>query len=301
MGGPDVGVLLYQTTNGAVVHLDGQCFELPGVDWDEIFRRRDDPVDWLLPQRGRAISVPEDVARLGAGNTESSFPWRTPGPTALCAPIGTQEVWAAGVTYYRSRSARMEESADTGGGDFYDRVYSAKRPELFFKASPHRVVGHGQQVRIRSDATWNVPEPELTVCVSSSGRIIGYTIGNDMSSRDIEGENPLYLPQAKVYDGCCALGPGILLCSDPLPEATEVALTIRRENQEVFSGATRLDQMKRQPAELVDYLFRENSFPAGCFLLTGTGVVPPNDFTLQSGDEIRISIEPIGTLENTVG
>jgi 2-dehydro-3-deoxy-D-arabinonate dehydratase len=192
----------------------------------------------------------------------------------------------------------MEESA--AEGDFYDRVYSAPRPELFFKASPHRVVGHGQPVRIRRDARWNVPEPELTVCLSSGGRIIGYTIGNDMSARDIEGENPLYLPQAKVYDRCCALGPCIVAGAEPLPPSTEIAMEIRRDTALVFTGSTRLEQMKRTPPELVDYLFRENSFPNGCFLLTGTGIVPPNDFTLQSGDVIRITVEPIGTLENTV-
>ena len=273
---------LYRTTRGAMLDVDGQCFEPAGVEWDEVFRRAD-PADWLL--RETQTRRPPEAA---------------PSPGDLLPPIAGQEVWAAGVTYYRSRSARMEESSHAGGGDFYDRAYSAPRPELFFKASPHRVVGHRRGVRIRSDANWSVPEPELTVCVSSAGQIIGYTIGNDLSSRDIEGENPLYLPQAKVYDGCCALGPGILLGADPLPESTEIALLIRRGEAVVFSGSTQLDQMKRKPPELIEYLFRDNSFPAGCFLMTGTGIVPPNDFTLQSGDEIRITIEPIGTLQNTV-
>ena len=177
---------LYRTTRGALLEADGQHFELGNLDWDELVNRSD-LGNWLLEQR--AVLSPVDAP---------------PTPDDLLPPIGAQEVWAAGVTYYRSRSARMEESA--GEGDYYDRVYSAARPELFFKASPHRVVGPGQQVRIRSDSQWNVPEPELTACVASDGRIVGYTIGNDMSSRDIEGENPLYLPQAKVYDGCCALG-----------------------------------------------------------------------------------------------
>lgn len=271
---------LYRTVQGAAVELDGQYFKLGQVDWDAVFRQ-DDPGDWLVRQA-------KGVEPSGQG----------PGAEELLAPIGSQEVWAAGVTYYRSRSARMEESDE--GGDFYDRVYSADRPELFFKASPHRVVGPGGAVRIRSDASWNVPEPELTMCVSSAGRIFGVTIGNDMSSRDIEGENPLYLPQAKVYDGCCALGPAIVVLAEPLPESTQIVMEIGRGGAVVFSGSTSLEQMKRRPEELVEYLFRENSFPDGCFLLTGTGVVPPSEFTLQSGDEIRITIGPIGTLVNTV-
>lgn len=290
---------LYRTPRGPLLEQDGQCVELTDCDWDEVFRRPD-PAGWL-PGKSAGESFPIEALQdtSAADGEEDSRPLFL-APRDLLPPIGGQEVWAAGVTYYRSRSARMEESADAGGGDFYDRVYSAPRPELFFKASPHRVVGHRGRVRIRSDAAWNVPEPELTACISSAGQIIGYTIGNDMSSRDIEGENPLYLPQAKVYDGCCALGPGILLGGEPLPDATEVAIAISRDGAVVFSGATRLDQLKRKPPELVEYLFRDNSFPAGCFLLTGTGVVPPSGFTLQSGDRIRITIEPIGTLENTV-
>src|SRR5690606_16454917 len=218
----------------------------------------------------------------------------TPDLTGLQPPIGSQEVWAAGVTYYRSRTARMEESKSAGGGDFYDRVYEAERPELFFKATPHRVRGHQQAVRIRSDARWNVPEPELTLMVTSNGRIVGYTVGNDMSSRDIEGENPLYLPQAKVYDGSCALGPGLLVAETPLPPSTEIVLTIARAGATVYEGRTTLDAMRRTPESLVEFLFRDNTFPAGCLLLTGTGIVPPDDFTLASGDEIAIAIEPIG-------
>jgi 2-dehydro-3-deoxy-D-arabinonate dehydratase len=273
---------VYRTKRGVVLEQDGQLCLLPNTDWDELFRRSD-PAAWLLrvDQPRQAVSAKPDA-------------------DALLPPIVGQEVWAAGVTYYRSRSARMEEASDAGGGDFYDRVYAAERPELFFKASPHRVVGHGGPIRIRSDAQWNVPEPELTVCVTSGGRIFGYTIGNDVSSRDIEGENPLYLPQAKVYDGCCALGPGILLAEGPMPPETEITLQIRRNGEMVFSGTTRLEAMKRKPEELVAYLFRENSFPAGCFLMTGTGIVPPNDFTLRSRDDVWISIASIGTLQNTV-
>jgi len=210
-------------------------------------------------------------------------------------------VWAAGVTYYRSRDARIQESKSSGGGDFYDRVYSADRPELFFKATPHRVVGPNGNVAIRDDATWSVPEPELTLLITPTERIVGYTIGNDMSSRDIEGENPLYLPQAKVYDRSCALGPCILVTNSPLPRSTEIQLEIRRRGETAFSGSTSLDAMKRDPASLVGFLYRNNSFPNGCFLLTGTGIVPPDSFTLKTGDEIRITITDIGTLINYVG
>jgi 2-dehydro-3-deoxy-D-arabinonate dehydratase len=194
----------------------------------------------------------------------------------------------------------MAESKDAGGGDFYDRVYTAERPELFFKATPSRVAGTNSEVRIRSDAKWSVPEPELTLVVNSRGEIIGYTAGNDMSSRDIEGENPLYLPQAKVYDRSCALGPCILVSSEALPKETAIRIEIVRGSAAVFAGETSLKEMKREPAELVAYLFRENRFSAGALLMTGTGIVPPDDFTLAPGDRVRISIDPIGTLENVV-
>ncbi|HEY4011421.1 MAG TPA: fumarylacetoacetate hydrolase family protein [Acidobacteriaceae bacterium] len=226
----------------------------------------------------------------------------TPAPQAgeILAPIGSQEVWAAGVTYFRSRSARMEESKDAGGGSFYDRVYSATRPELFFKATARRVIGPGGEVRIRSDASWSVPEPELTLLINPRGQIIGYTIGNDMSSRDIEGENPLYLPQAKVYDGSCALGPCVLLSSEPLAKSTAIQIQILRGESSAFESSTTLAELKRDPAELASYLFRDNSFPDGAFLMTGTGIVPGDEFTLAHGDVIRITIEGIGTLENRV-
>ena|ERR1700687_2527415 len=219
----------------------------------------------------------------------------------LKAPIGTQEVWAAGVTYYRSREARIHESKVSGGGDFYDRVYDAERPELFFKATAHRVVGSGGQVAIRDDSSWSVPEPELALLISPSGQVIGYTVGNDMSSRSIEGENPLYLPQAKVYGRSCALGPCVLITQDPLPPSTEISMEILRDGMKEFTGTTLLSRMKRDAALLVQYLYRNNIFPSGCFLLTGTGIVPPDSFTLRSGDEIQITIAAIGTLVNTVG
>jgi 2-dehydro-3-deoxy-D-arabinonate dehydratase len=218
----------------------------------------------------------------------------------LQAPIENQEVWASGVTYYRSRSARIEESKDAGGGDFYDRVYSAERPELFFKAVAHKVAGPNSYVKIRRDATWSVPEPELTLLINPRAQIIGYTVGNDMSSRDIEGTNPLYLPQAKVYDRSCALGPGILIRKEPMPSSTQIHLEILRSAQTEFSATTTLAELKRDPKVLVEYLFRDHSFPFGCFLLTGTGIVPPDSFTLRTGDEIHISIAGIGTLKNTV-
>jgi 2-dehydro-3-deoxy-D-arabinonate dehydratase len=219
----------------------------------------------------------------------------------LLAPIGSQEVWAAGVTYHRSRDARMEESESAGGGDFYDRVYRAERPELFLKATPHRVVGSRGKVAIRSDAKWSVPEPELALLISPGGRILGYAVANDMSSRDIEGENPLYLPQAKVYDRSCALGPCVLVSSDPLPPSTGIHLDILRGGRSAFTGRIALTELKRDPKTLVEYLYRDNSFPRGSFLLTGTGIVPPDTFTLQAGDEIRITIDAIGTLVNWVG
>lgn len=217
----------------------------------------------------------------------------------LLAPIDRQEVWAAGVTYRRSRTARMEESE--GAASFYDKVYVAARPELFMKATPHRVVGPGGEVRIRRDARWNVPEPELALVISSRLKLVGFTAGNDMSSRDIEGENPLYLPQAKVYNACCALGPCVTLFGDmPPAEQIGIRLAIRRGGETAFSGATNVGQMARTFDDLIDYLGRDNSFPDGAVLLTGTGVVPGDDFTLQPGDEVEISIDGIGTLANRV-
>lgn len=216
-------------------------------------------------------------------------------------PMGTQEIWASGVTYMRSKEARMEESKKAGGGTFYDRVYDAERPELFFKATPQRTVGDGGTVRIRKDSGWDVPEPELTLFISSEGTIEGYTIGNDMSSRSIEGENPLYLPQAKTYEGCAGLGPCIYVPEVPIDSKSKIRLEILRENSMAFFSEITIDQMKRKHSELVDFLFRECNFPKGCFLMTGTGIIPPDEFTLLVGDEIRISIDHIGTLVNFVG
>ena len=215
------------------------------------------------------------------------------------APIDRQEVWAAGVTYKRSQVARMEESET--GATHYDRVYTAKRPELFFKATPHRVVGPNQPIRVRNDSRWTVPEPELALVISPDLELVGYTIGNDMSARDIEGENPLYLPQAKLYDDCCALGPTVLLADQPLNLAeTKIILRIRRGTTEVFADETNLGQMARSFDELIDWLGNDNSFPHGVILLTGTGIVPPDQFTLQSGDVVTIEISGIGSLANPV-
>ncbi|MEY3173862.1 MAG: hypothetical protein RLZZ436_1776 [Planctomycetota bacterium] len=217
----------------------------------------------------------------------------------ILAPIDRQEVWAAGVTYKRSQIARMEESESAAS--HYDKVYTADRPELFFKATPHRTSGPGQPLRVRSDSSWSVPEPEFTLVISRSGRIVGYTIGNDMSARDIEGENPLYLPQAKFYRQCAGLGPAVLLAEQPLePERTEIQLEIRRGGAVVFSGSTSLSQMKRTPEELAAWLCRENEFPDGAFLMTGTGIVPNDSFTLENGDSVSISISGIGTLTNPI-
>jgi 2-dehydro-3-deoxy-D-arabinonate dehydratase len=270
---------LYRTSKGVFVEESDSYYLVAGVEWDDLI------CDTDLQARARAAISKDASTSLDTAT--------------VLAPIVSQEVWAAGVTYYRSRSARMEESKHAGGGDFYDRVYAAERPELFFKATGRRVVGPRAAVRIRSDAKWSVPEPELALLMNPSGTIVGCTIGNDMSSRDIEGENPLYLPQAKVYDGSCALGPCVLLSAEP-PSQTAIHLEITRHSTTVFAGSTTLAGLKRDPKELVKFLFRDNSFPQGVFLMTGTGIVPGDDFTLASGDIIRIAIDGIGTLENYV-
>src|SRR5580700_8579709 len=272
---------LYRCRHGIVAEHEDHFYTVNASSWDEVVTR-------------------EDLADYLHHAIRGMTPLDGPAPQDLLAPIGSQEVWAAGVTYYRSRNARMEESSSAGGGDFYDRVYQAARPELFFKSMPHRVAGPGAKVAIRDDASWSVPEPELTLLVTPGGLITGYTIGNDMSSRDIEGENPLYLPQAKVYSGSCALGPGILVSEGPLTPSTEIAIKILREGSVAFEGQVALTELKRDPRTLVEYLFRDNVFPNGCFLMTGTGIVPDSSFTLARGDLIRITIEPIGTLENEV-
>jgi 2-dehydro-3-deoxy-D-arabinonate dehydratase len=270
---------LFRTSNGLFVEENDNYYLVSGAAWDDLICDAD------LHAHVRAAISKDALTTLD--------------PATVLAPVVSQEVWAAGVTYYRSRSARMEESKGAGGGDFYDRVYAAERPELFFKATGRRVVGPRAAVRIRSDAKWSVPEPELTLLMNPSGRIVGYTIGNDMSSRDIEGENPLYLPQAKVYDGSCALGPCVLLSDEP-PSQTAIHLEIVRQSTTAFAASTTLAELKRDPKDLVKFLFRDNSFPQGVFLMTGTGIVPGDAFTLASGDMIRIAIDGIGTLENYV-
>ena len=243
---------LYRTNDVPYVERQGKFYRVPETSWD-------------------ALVTHEGLHAYLSAVAEKNDPAKNFSSLQLLAPIANQEVWASGVTYYRSRSARMEESKDAGGGDFYDRVYSAERPELFFKATASRVAGPGSFVRIRSDASWSVPEPELTLLLNHRGQIIGYTVGNDMSSRDIEGENPLYLPQAKVYDRSCALGPCVLVSSEPLPSSTAIELEILRGGNAEFTGATTLAELKRKPTTLAEYLFRDNSFPNGAFLMTGTG------------------------------
>jgi 2-dehydro-3-deoxy-D-arabinonate dehydratase len=215
------------------------------------------------------------------------------------APIDAQEIWAAGVTYKRSKVAREEESQ--GAAQFYNKVYTAERPELFLKATPSRVVHPGQPVRIRADANWSVPEPELTLVISPAGKIVGFTVGNDMSSRDIEGENPLYLPQAKIYKGSCSVGPLITpVAAMPELALVEIQLVIERKGHVAFSGSTTISQMARTVEDLANWLYRENEFPNGALLLTGTGIVPPDAFTLAHGDMVNITIAGIGTLRNPV-
>ena len=273
-------IKLYHSQEGIFAENDKQFYRIPG-GWDDLVNQ-DDPYT-CIKQMLRSLK-PEKFQEI----------------PSLLPPIGGQEVWASGVTYYKSREARMDESKDAGGGDFYDRVYYADRPELFMKALPHRVVGHGQKVKIRGDSQWNVPEPELTLMINPTGKIVGYTIGNDMSSRDIEGENPLYLPQAKCYDQSAALGPCMLVTNEAISENTNIRIDISRLGKLVFTGETVVNQIKRRFDELIKYLYLELSFPNGCLLMTGTGIVPPNEFTLDHGDEIRITIDRIGTLINYV-
>lgn len=218
----------------------------------------------------------------------------------LEAPIGTQEIWAAGVTYLRSKEARMDEAKDSGSADFYAKVYEAKRPELFFKSTATRSAGPDQEVFIRKDSHWNVPEPELTLFANATGKIVGYTIGNDMSSRDIEGENPLYLPQAKCYQRAAAIGPCLLVTPKPIDADTQIHMSIERNKEIVFNGSISINQMKRKHDELISYLFMEMDFPQGVYLMTGTCLVPPNDFTLAADDLVHISIDGIGSLRNKV-
>jgi len=275
---------LYKTRTGILIQRDASFYALENENWDAFVND-----DNLFQKMKLATSERKPVG--GRGVFDDSV---------LLPPIGQQEVWACGVTYYRSKVGRQEESKSSGGSDFYARVYEAERPEIFFKATPHRVVGHLGNVRIRKDSVWNVPEPELTLMVTTSGKIVGFTIGNDMSSRSIEGENPLYLPQAKTYDGSAAIGPGIYITEEPLNPTTLIDLKILRNGKIVFAGNITINQIVRKFEDLVSFLYRECSFPVGALVMTGTGIVPGSDFTLQKGDAIHITIEPIGTLINTV-
>src|SRR6476646_657691 len=277
-------IKIYKTSKGIVIHQGNDFFLSKESEWDKFINRKD--LFKKVNNDLKGLTANSDLSEMIVDN--------------LTAPIGAQEIWAAGVTYLRSREARMEESKDAGGGDFYAKVYEADRPELFFKATAYRTVGPGDVVRIRKDSQWNVPEPELTLFICSQGTIEGYTIGNDMSSRDIEGENPLYLPQAKSYNGSAAIGPCLYVPGEPIHPDSMIHLEIKRQTALIFSGEISINRMKRKHKELVEYLFRETSFPQGVYLMTGTGIVPPDHFTLKTGDEVRISIENIGTLVNTV-
>lgn len=277
-------MILYRTAAGPVVEHEARLFPVGDISWEELVNR-DDLFRFLSDFVGRARQT---------STVHAASP--------VLAPIGDrQELWAAGVTYFRSRTARMEE-AQVGGndGNFYDKVYHADRPELFFKATPHRCVGDGQPMHLRRDSTWMVPEPELTLVITRTGKVIGYTAGNDLSCRDIEGDNPLYLPQAKTFDRCAAIGPGICVIDAMPSPQTAIGVVIERAGAAVFTGATDLSQMKKQLPALVEYLFRDNAFPHGCLLMTGTGTVPPNDFTLKIGDVVRITIDGVGTLSNAM-
>ncbi len=275
---------LYKVKSGVLIESRLQHYLLENENWDEFLN--DDDLSGKLNRIIGENSPVENGKELIDQQLE--------------APIQNQEIWASGVTYYNSKLGREAESKEAGGGAFYGKVYEADRPELFFKATAARSVGSGGEVRIREDSTWDVPEPELTLVITSSGKIVGYTIGNDMSSRSIEGENPLYLPQAKTYDGCAGLGPCIYVSDAPLPLTTEIQLEINRKGDTVFSDSICIDQIKRKFEDLVGYLYKECSFPYGSFLMTGTGIVPSTDFTLEKGDEVKITIMPIGTLINTV-
>ena len=273
---------LYRTDRFPIVQSEGHWYQIEKT-WNELIL--DDKLPATLRSAIESSQPDPSLAELQASSI---------------VPITNQEIWAAGVTYFRSKTARMDESKDTGGGDFYDRVYDADRPEIFFKATAVRTVGHGQAMHLRDDSKWIVPEPELTLVVSPGGKVIGYTIGNDLSCRDIEGENPLYLPQAKTFRACASIGPAIYVSDSLLDRETEICLSIKRGNEEIVSDKTTLSQMKRSLEELVGFLFSNNCHPNGCFLMTGTGIVPADDFCLLSGDEVSITIDPIGTLVNSM-
>lgn len=272
---------IYKTRDGILVQQEKSYYQFQ-EDWDQ-FVNVEDLRKSLLDRLAK--TSPKDLENPEQG---------------ILAPIGSQELWATGVTYLRSKEGRVEESQSSGGGDFYQRVYEAQRPELFFKAAGWRVLGPHAKVRIRKDSSWDVPEPELALFINSWGQIQGYTISNDMSSRSIEGENPLYLPQAKCYDGAAALGPCIYVPESPISPNTEIRMQVLRKGTKVFSGQVSLTKFVRRFQDLAEFLFREMTFPSGAFLMTGTGIVPGSDFTLGSGDLIRIEIDGIGLLENEV-
>lgn len=274
---------LFKVKEGIVI-FDRERFYMHQDDWDEIVNL-ENPVLALRQKLNQVLSDDEAIQLL---------------EHSLLPPIGSQEVWAAGVTYLRSRDARKEEAAASGGADLYDKVYEADRPELFFKSLPHRVRGHNQDVHIRRDSDWNVPEPEFTLFINSSGDIAGYTIGNDMSSRSIEGENALYLPQAKVYEKSAAIGPCLYLPGETPSGETRISMKILRAGKIMYDDSTSISRMKRTFPELVGYLFREFDFPYGVYLMTGTCLVPSNDFTLAENDIVEISIDGIGMLRNGV-
>ena len=275
---------LYKTKQGIVIEKENSYYLVEDQNWDTYVN------DDELYSKLQKATEQKTSAFEGKNLIESE----------IQAPIQSQEIWACGVTYLRSKVGRQEESKNAGGSDFYARVYEADRPEIFFKASAYRTVGPGEKVTIRKDSTWDVPEPELTLLVTSSGKIVGYTIGNDMSSRSIEGENPMYLPQAKIYDGCASVGPCIYVTPEALPADTLIRMQIFRDGKTVFEGEIAINQIKRKLEDLVFYLYKELSFPHGCLLMTGTGIVPSSDFSLKKDDEIKITIDHIGTLINTV-
>jgi len=271
---------LYKTNQGIIIESADKFYLSNTNNWD-LYINQDNLFEKLTTE---IQSLPEIL-------------WDYEG---ILAPISNQEIWASGVTYLRSREARMEESQESGGADFYAKVYEAERPELFFKSTAARCVGTGEKVRIRKDSKWNVPEPELTLFITSNGKIVGYTIGNDMSSRDIEGENPLYLPQAKSYDKSAAIGPCLFVPKEEINPDTKISIEIIRNESVLFSGDISINRIKRKLGDLAHYLFREMSFPNGTYLMTGTGIVPDNDFSLVSGDLVNITIEGIGSLRNEV-
>jgi 2-dehydro-3-deoxy-D-arabinonate dehydratase len=275
---------IFNTAKGVLLEHDSRWVLYTDADWDELINR--EGLHAALLRLHATLPVFPSPASL-----VSEF---------VAAPMQGQELWAAGVTYLRSKVERQEESKGAGGDDFYQRVYDAERPELFFKGTRHRVVGHGGKIRIRADSSWNVPEPELTLVLNRRGGIVGYTIGNDMSSRSIEGENPLYLSQAKIYDGSAALGPCVLVLDGPFPSDASISLAIMRGAQTVFTGNVSVSMITRRFDDLAAWLFRECSFPQGALLMTGTGIVPPAPFTLESGDTVSITIDHIGSLINQV-